>query len=74
MKEFVKDRVTLLLGVALLALVLLEAMLIPHKHPEFPWHHLPGYAALIGLFGCIAVVQLSKWLGKLLLQRPEEEA
>ncbi len=67
------DRVTLILSAALLALVLLEATLIPHEHPEFPWHHVPGYAAIIGLLGCIVVVQLSKWLGKTLLQQPEEE-
>lgn len=32
----------------------------------------PGYPAAIGLFGCIAIIIVSKWLGKLLLQRPED--
>lgn len=28
--------------------------------------HFPGYAASIGLFGCIAIVVVSKWLGRFL--------
>ncbi|CAN5736235.1 hypothetical protein BH23GEM3_BH23GEM3_01460 [soil metagenome] len=72
MREHLKDRVTVILAVALLVMVLVEAVLIPHYHPVFPWHSVPGYAAVIGLFGCILVVQLSKWLGKMLLQRPED--
>ena len=73
MSRRLRDRVSLLLAGALLAMVLLEATLVPHYHPVFPWHSVPGYAALIGLVGCVVVVQLSKWLGKALLQRPEEE-
>jgi hypothetical protein len=72
MKEHIKDRVAITLAVVLLALVLVEATVIPHYHPEFPWHYVPGYSAMIGLFGCIVVVMISKWLGKALLQRPEE--
>jgi hypothetical protein len=73
MKEHLKDRVTIGLAGVLLVLVLLEATVIPHYHPEFPWHYVPGYSAMIGLFGCILVVMISKWLGKALLQRPEAE-
>lgn len=32
----------------------------------------PGYGAAIGLFGCIAIVVVSKWLGSALLERPED--
>ncbi len=32
----------------------------------------PGYGAAIGLFGCIAIVVVSKWLGAVLLDRPED--
>jgi hypothetical protein len=73
MREHLKDRVAIGLAGVLLVLVLLEATVIPHYHPEFPWHYLPGYSAMIGLFGCILVVMISKWLGKALLQRPEAE-
>jgi hypothetical protein len=68
-----KDRVAIGLAAALGFMVLLEAVLIPHYKPVFPWHSVPGYAAAIGLFGCIIVVQISKWLGRALLQRPEGE-
>lgn len=73
MREAVKDRVTIVMAVVLLALVALEALAVPHYHPRFPWHHVPGYAAMIGLFACLFVVQLSKALGKWLLQRPERD-
>jgi hypothetical protein len=73
MKERIVDRVAVALAVTLLALVALEATVIPHYHPEFPWHYVPGYSAMIGLFGCIVVVMISKWLGKALLQRSEVE-
>lgn len=32
----------------------------------------PGYGAAIGLFGCLAIVVVSKWLGAELLDRPED--
>lgn len=32
----------------------------------------PGYPAAIGLFGCIAIIVISKRLGKLFLQRAED--
>jgi peptidoglycan/LPS O-acetylase OafA/YrhL len=34
-------------------------------------HYFPGYAATIGLVGCVVIVLASKWLGKALIQRPE---
>jgi hypothetical protein len=73
MREAMKDRVAIVMAVVLLLLVALEALLVPHDHPRFPWHHVPGYAAMIGLFACIFVVLLSKKLGALLLQRPASD-
>jgi hypothetical protein len=67
------DRVSIILAGVLLVLVLLEATLWGHDHPRFPWHYVPGYAAMIGLFACLLVVQLGKLLGKWLLQRPERD-
>lgn len=32
---------------------------------------VPGYGASIGLFGCIVIVVVSKWIGTALLERPE---
>jgi hypothetical protein len=70
-REYVKDRVALGLAALLLLLVALEAFFMPHDHPRFAWHHVPGYAAMIGLFASLIIVQLSKTVGKRLLQRPE---
>lgn len=33
---------------------------------------IPGYYAAIGLFGCVAIILVSKWIGKRLLQRRED--
>jgi hypothetical protein len=61
------------LAAALGLLVLLEYLLIPHEHPVFPWHRVPGYSAIIGLAGAAALVLLTKALGSLFLQRPERD-
>jgi hypothetical protein len=73
MREAVKDRVAIIMAVVLAALVAIEYLFVPHYQPKFPWHHVPGYAALIGLLACIVVVLLSKALGAWLLQRPESD-
>jgi hypothetical protein len=73
MREALKDRVTVSLAVLLLLLVLAEWLFAPHYHPRFPWHHVPGYSAIIGLGSTLLVVQLSKTVGKWLLQRPESD-
>lgn len=68
-----KDRVIVGLAVTMLILVVLEATIFPHDHPRNPWHHVPGYAAMIGLFASLIIVQLSKTVGKKMLQRPERD-
>jgi hypothetical protein len=67
--RFFGSRVVQLLGALLVVLILAEATVYPHYQPAFPWHFIPGYAAGIGLVGCIVVVIVSKWLGKSVLQR-----
>lgn len=71
MRELLRDRVVIGLVVALVGLILLEALLISHYHPVFPWHHVPGYAAAIGVVGGAAVILLSRLLGRVLLRRSE---
>jgi hypothetical protein len=66
-----RDRVTLALVALLIVLVLVEAFFFPYDHPVFPWHHMPGYSAAIGLVFAVLVVLLSKTLGAWLLQRPD---
>lgn len=68
-----RERATWIMAVVLAVLVVLEATVVPHYSPKFPWHHMPGYAALIGVGACLIVVILSKALGKAFLQRPERD-
>lgn len=35
------------------------------------YSRFPGYGALIGLGGCVAIILVSKWLGTTFLERPE---
>jgi multisubunit Na+/H+ antiporter MnhB subunit len=63
-RERMKDRVTWSLVASLMVLVLAEALF-------FPWHHMPGYSAAIGLIFAVVIVLLSKALGAWFLQRPD---
>jgi hypothetical protein len=66
-----KDRVTWSLVAGLVVLVLAEALFFPYDDPVFPWHHMPGYSAAIGLVFAVVIVLLSKALGAWFLQRPD---
>jgi hypothetical protein len=66
-----KDRVTWSLVASLVVLVLAEALFFPYDDPVFPWHHMPGYSAAIGLIFAVVIVLLSKALGAWFLQRPD---
>lgn len=41
-------------------------------HAAFPWHAVPGFDLVYGFVGCIAIIVLSKALGKAWLQRDED--
>jgi hypothetical protein len=73
MMERLKDRVTLALVALLVVLVLVEAFVFPYKDPVFPWHHVPGYSAAIGVVFAVLIVLLSKTLGAWFLQRPDAD-
>ncbi len=34
--------------------------------------HVPGFFALLGFLGCVAIILVSKWLGRYWLQRRED--
>ena len=40
------------------------------KHGGF-WEFIPGWWAVFGGLGCAVIVLVSKWLGAVLLQKPE---
>ena len=65
-------RVTIILAVALGALVAAE-VLFAHHHVTFPWHSIPGFQALLGFGSCVIVVLTAKAIGHAVLQRPEKE-
>jgi hypothetical protein len=68
----------LLLGaaLALVAVCLALEVAVPAEHGTHwtvVWFHsIPGFNAAVGFVGCVLIVKVSKALGKLWLQRPEE--
>lgn len=44
----------------------------PEHHHEAWWNHVPGFYAGYGFLGCAAIVLLSKWLGRIFLQKGED--
>ena len=41
-------------------------------HGAFSWSHVAGFSALFGFIGCVAIIILSKLLGRFWLQREED--
>jgi hypothetical protein len=42
------------------------------KHPHYGWENLFGSYAIFGFLSCVAIIIVSKVLGKLFLQKPED--
>ena len=61
------------LGVLSLIAVITE-LSVPHdpEHAAYWWNSIPGFYAAFGFVGCVAIIVISKWIGKILLQRGEE--
>lgn len=55
--------------ILLVLLVILDLFI--EKHPHYGWENLFGAYALYGFFACVVIVIVSKLLGKLWLQKPE---
>ncbi|MGH7349755.1 MAG: hypothetical protein ACREI6_07040 [Candidatus Rokuibacteriota bacterium] len=61
-------------GALLLALAVAVALEWALVRPgaDLPWwHRAPGFQTVCGFVGCVAIVLVSKWLGRW-LQRPED--
>jgi hypothetical protein len=43
-----------------------------HGHGKFWWHQIYGFDLLFGFLGCLALVLVSRVLGKRLVQRGED--
>lgn len=68
-----RSRPARLLLAGVVVLVALEATVAGHYAPKFPWHHLPGYPAVIALAAVAALVYLGTGLARAGLQRPERD-
>lgn len=59
----------------LLALLLAEVAVTQYfglGHPYFWFERLPGFASLYGFFSCVAIIFVSKLLGRLFISRKED--
>jgi hypothetical protein len=58
-----------------LAALALGEVALPHlfetEHAHFWFEDLPAWGSIYGLISCVAIIVVSKLLGKLLLTRPE---
>jgi hypothetical protein len=60
---------------AVVALAVVAEWALAHHAPGAPWWYtVPGVQAAYGIAGCVAIVLVSKWLGRRWLQRPEPES
>jgi hypothetical protein len=61
-----------LAGLAILALSEIAAPLLFQRDPAHFWFEdLPAWGSIYGLVSCVAIIVVSKLLGKLWLTRPE---
>lgn len=60
------------IALALLTAVAVVAQgVMPHHEGGHWWDLIPGSYAAYGFVGCAAIIFVSKWIGKLWVQRPE---
>lgn len=45
---------------------------LPLEHHGGWWESIPAWWAVFGGIGCAVIVVVSKWLGKVFLQKPED--
>ncbi len=60
-------------GLAVVALGEIILPLVFHvAHPHFGFEGFPAWGSLYGLASCVAIIVVSKWLGKVWLMRRED--
>ncbi|MFP6656529.1 MAG: hypothetical protein VB853_00010 [Pirellulales bacterium] len=61
---------------AILAVIVLAEIVLPHLfhggHSHFDVERFPAWGSLFGLISCVAIIVVSKFLGKLWLMRRED--
>jgi uncharacterized membrane protein len=61
------------IGLAALLLAEIVLPLLFHGgHPHFAFERFPAWGSLYGFVSCVAIILVSKFIGKLWLMRPED--
>jgi hypothetical protein len=61
--------------VSLAVIVVLEIALpylMHDEHTYFAFEHFPAWGSIYGLISCVLIIVVSKWIGKMLLERGED--
>jgi len=59
-------------GLAVAALAEIVVLLVFHEKHNFPFESWPAFGSLYGLASCVAIIIVSKFLGKVWLMRRED--
>lgn len=70
MERMYLKRTLLIIAIALIAVILVD-FLWRESHGHFIWYSVPGFFALFGLAGCVAIVLFAKWLGHWLQKKDD---
>lgn len=72
--EWMVNHSKLMSGIMLVIMVALVIanFIFPAGYDRFFWESLPGAGAVYGLFSCVVIVVVSKFLGYKFLYRPED--
>jgi hypothetical protein len=57
------------IGLTLITLVI--QIFVPYKQPKW-WDKIPLFYSIYGFIGCTLIIFVSKWLGKLMIQKDEK--
>lgn len=57
---------------AVLVLSILIELLFVHHHVHYWWHAFVGFDIIYGFLGCVAIIVVSKFLGKAFIQKKED--
>lgn len=60
------------LGVVAIVVASLGAERFIHHEYDYWFTGIPGFFVLFGFVGCVAIIYLSKWFGRLAVQRDED--
>lgn len=59
------------LGILILISLILEFTYLAEYDSHW-WNAIPGFYMIWGFLGCVAIIYVSKWLGKLFIFRHEQ--